>query len=57
MKADTYDAKVTKNITITGLEKSSDEAKKAVANAIIADAVATDSANTKESGASEELAQ
>lgn len=57
MKADTYDAKVTRNVNITGLEKSPDEAKKAVANAIIADAVATDSANTKESGASEELAQ
>lgn len=45
------------DVNITGLEKSPDEAKKAVANAIIADAVATDSANTKESGASEELAQ
>lgn len=57
MKADTYDAKVTKNINITGLEKSSDEVKEAVANAIIADAAATDSANTTESGASEESAQ
>lgn len=57
MKADTYDAKVTKNINITGLEKSSDEVKEAVANAIIADATATDSANTTESGTSEESAQ
>ena len=57
MKADTYDAKVTKNINITGLEKSSDEVKEAVANAIIADAAATDSANTTESGTSEESAQ
>lgn len=57
MKADTYDAKVTKNINITGLEKSSDEVKEAVANAIIADAAATDSANTTESGISEESAQ
>ena len=57
MKADTYDAKVTKNINITGLEKSSDEVKEAVANAIIADAAATDSENTTESGTSEESAQ
>lgn len=57
MKADTYDAKVTKNINITGLEKSSDEVKEAVANAIIADATATDSENTTESGTSEESAQ
>ena len=57
MKADTYDAKVTKNINITGLEKSSDEVKEAVANTIIADATATDSENTTESGTSEESAQ
>lgn len=57
MKADTYDAKVTKNINITGLEKSSDEVKEAVANTIIADAAATDSENTTESGTSEESAQ
>lgn len=57
MKADTYDAKVTKNINITGLEKSSDEVKEAVANAIIADAAATDSENTTESGTSEESVQ
>lgn len=37
MKANTYDAKVTKNINITGLENSTEEVKDAVTTAVVTD--------------------